>query len=112
MRLYRIRPSAQSDPFKVLEESSRKLMAREVGNAMAKVLARVLSINSIDQLHFTIYKILADSRNGIVPTEPPARIEDWSALINSILFDEIYCKMRDSSCRFIDFGTDYTLYLC
>jgi hypothetical protein len=40
------------------------------------------------------------------------QIGDILSLATLAFRDELYCKIRDSSCRFIDFGLDYVFYLC
>jgi hypothetical protein len=119
MRLWRISRTSDHDPLKVPRGESRRALELQCVQAFSKFVVTVLSENNVQNLYLSIFepKILPSVVKDTFAKASYSRgqqltISDVPGVVHVAIADEIHCKIRDWSCRFVSFTDDYVMYVC
>lgn len=104
MKLYRISRRKDLDPLEVEDKVSRVAAVEETIDLFTEVLVSIIQRNAIKGLY--ISRCRSGSSHGF-RSQQSVRLARIAQLVRLNVTDACYIKVRDRSCRFIDFGQDY-----
>jgi hypothetical protein len=110
MKLYRIGRSPGHDPFEFEKGALRDRAIEETIAVFAEVLVETLSRNKVRGLYISRQR--GGSADMSFKSQQSVSIADILELVRLNILDIAYIKLRDKTCRFIDFGQDYYVMLC
>lgn len=118
MKLYRISPKAEADPIGVKGAERAERHANAV-HMLASAVRETLSRNDVDCLRVARVNLLPlvapgerSSSELIILSNELVRLHQVYEIVSLNLNRRLYCKLRDASCRFVDFTHDYDVMIC
>lgn len=110
MKLYRISRTDARDPLEMDKGPRRDDAIQETIALFADVLLDTLQRNDVKGLYISRFRGGATSPR--FKSHQSVHLSDIPELVRLNVTSAIYTKVRDGTCRFIDFGDDYLINLC
>ncbi len=110
MKLYRISRRVDRDPLNLPKGALRTEAVEETIALFSEVLLQIFRRNRIGGLHVSWCE--GGKEQHHFKAGQAVSLDDIPELVNLNMKDVTYTKIRDSSCRFIDFGMNYLVNVC